>query len=262
MANIKYVKKRSGDEQQPQAAPVVRDFAMRPSRTSQRAAASEPEPEPTHVPQKPAAFPSLPANTPPPPFDPKFSGHGMRELMAAIETGDKTRMEHIKDHFKIEYEAGKDPWYVALRRRWDPKMVDSKTIIEQIKDDFIPGTYISRFYPVCCILSLSKAKLDTIMAENAAVWETEAEIPQYFKDYRRRYPHAIIDPEEPPPVEVVKAIRFLRQQRLPVSLLGEWQALPGPECPARRQEVLQHQTEVDTLRAQGNAEYAALDQRE
>ncbi|KAI4927187.1 uncharacterized protein J4E92_006353 [Alternaria infectoria] len=241
MANIKYVKKRSGDEQQPQAAPVVRDFAMRPSRTSQRAAASEPEPEPTHVPQKPAAFPSLPANTPPPPFDPKFSGHGMRELMAAIETGDKTRMEHIKDHFKIEYEAGKDPWYVALRRRWDPKMVDSKvtfeslwtslrqTIIEQIKDDFIPGTYISRFYPVCCILSLSKAKLDTIMAENAAVWETEAEIPQYFKDYRKRYSNAIIDPDEPPPTEVVRAIRFLRQQRLPVSLLGEWQALPGPE---------------------------------
>jgi len=126
MANIKYVKKRSGDGQQPQAAPVARDFAMRSSRTSQRAAASDPEPEPAHVPQKPAAFPSLPANAPPPPFDPKFSGHGMRELMAAIETNDKTRMEHIKGHFKIEYEAGKDPWYVALRRRWDPKMVDSK----------------------------------------------------------------------------------------------------------------------------------------
>ncbi|KAI4649355.1 hypothetical protein J4E93_003672 [Alternaria ventricosa] len=242
MANIKYVKKSSGDGQQPQAAPVVRDFAMRPSRTSQRAAASDPEPEPTHVPQKPAAFPSLPANAQPsPPFDPKFSGHGMRELMAAIETKDETRMEHIKDHFKIKYEAGKDPWYAALRRRWDPKMVDSKvtfeslwvslrqTIIEQIKDDFITGTYISRFYPVCCILNLSKAKLDTIMAENAAVWETEAEIPQYFKDYRKRYPQAIIDPDEPPPSEVVRAIRFLRQQRLPVSLLGEWQALPGPE---------------------------------
>jgi len=104
-----------------------------------------------------------------------------------------------------------------------------QNIIEEIKDDFIPGTYISRFYPVCCILNLAKVKLDTIMAENAAVWETEAKIPQYFKDYRRRYPNAIIDPDEPPPTEVVRAIRFLRQQRLPVSLLGEWQALPGPE---------------------------------
>ena len=126
MANIKYIKKRSGDGQQPQAAPA-RDLAMRPSRTSQRAAASAPEPEPTHIPQKPAAFPSLPANAPPsPPLDPTLSGHGMRELMAAMETNDETLMEHIKDHFKIGYEAGTDPWYAALRRRWDPQMVDSK----------------------------------------------------------------------------------------------------------------------------------------
>lgn len=104
-----------------------------------------------------------------------------------------------------------------------------QTIIEEIKDDFSPGTYLSSFYPVSCILNITKTKLDTIIAENAAVWETEAEIPNYFKDYRRRYPNAIIDPDEPPPTEVVKAIRFLRQQRLPVSLLGEWQTLPVPE---------------------------------
>ena len=57
--------------------------------------------------------------------------------MAAIETNDKTRMEHIKGHFKIEYEAGKDPWYVALRRRWDPKMVDSK-----VREIEYPGAYV------------------------------------------------------------------------------------------------------------------------
>lgn len=137
MANIKYVKKRSADGQQPQVAPA-RDLAMRPSRTSQRAAAPTSEPESTHVPRKPAAFPSLPANAPPlAPMDPTFSGHGVRELMAAMETNDETRMEHIKDHFKIKYEAGTDPWYAALRRRWDPEMVDSK-----VRETEHPGAYV------------------------------------------------------------------------------------------------------------------------
>jgi hypothetical protein len=104
-----------------------------------------------------------------------------------------------------------------------------QTIIEEIKDDFPEGTYFSSFYPVCHILKITKAKLDSIMAENAEVWENDDMIPRYFQEYRKRYPKAIIDPDEPPPTEVVRAIRFLKQQSLPGSLLGEWQKLPAVE---------------------------------
>jgi hypothetical protein len=104
-----------------------------------------------------------------------------------------------------------------------------QTIIEEIKDDFTPGTYIDSFYPVHRILNITKTKLNKIMAENAEAWATDDMIPRWFQEYRKRYPKAIIDPDEPPPTEVVKAIRFLRQQSLPGSLLGEWQTLPGIE---------------------------------
>jgi hypothetical protein len=62
------------------------------------------------------------------------------------------------------------------------------------------------------------------MMENQLVWSDD-EVPIYFQEYRRRHPTAIIDPDEPPPAELVKAIRFLKQESLPGSLLGEWQEL-------------------------------------
>jgi hypothetical protein len=101
-------------------------------------------------------------------------------------------------------------------------------IIERILDDFAQKNYPSPFYPVCRILDITKERLDTIMAENARVW-TDDEIPPYFKEYRRRYPKAIIDPDEPPPQCVVEAMAFLKQNSLPGSLLGEWQTMPAVE---------------------------------
>jgi hypothetical protein len=126
MANVKYVKKRPRDQEQPDAPPV-RDRAGR-TRPSQRATAPDTEPEPTFSSSKPAAFPSLSANAPPSPSPPAvmtFSGHGMVELMDAMETNDDGRVGSIKRHFDHEYEAGTSPWYADLRSRWDPNTQDS-----------------------------------------------------------------------------------------------------------------------------------------
>jgi hypothetical protein len=102
-----------------------------------------------------------------------------------------------------------------------------QTIIEQIRDDFTPNTYFDSYYPVWRILNLTKNVLYTIMAENSKVWD---EIPRYYQEYRRKHPTAVIDPDEPPPPELVKVIRFLKQNSLPGSLLGDWQkVLPSTE---------------------------------
>lgn len=78
------------------------------------------------------------------------------------------------------------------------------------------------------ILGLSREKLFEIMRNNAQVWTT-ADIPQYYQDQKRQSPNAIIDPDQPPPEQVVRAIKFLKQARLPGALLGEWSALPSIE---------------------------------
>jgi hypothetical protein len=125
MAHIKYVKKRTRVEEQPRAPPA-RDRGARPSRASQRASAPTPEPEPTIIPNRPAAFPSLPANAPPsPPADVTLSGHSMSELMEAMETDDTEQVKMIKDYFSHQYKEGTSSWYADLRRRWDPDMEDS-----------------------------------------------------------------------------------------------------------------------------------------
>jgi hypothetical protein len=69
------------------------------------------------------------------------------------------------------------------------------------------------------------------MAENAHVWDDD-EIPQYFLVLRKKNPDAVIDPDEPPPPELAKAIKFLKQNSLSGTLLGEWQdvkMLPSTE---------------------------------
>jgi hypothetical protein len=73
--------------------------------------------------------------------------------------------------------------------------------------------------------------LHTITSENAHVWNDD-EIPQYFLELRKKNPNAVIDPEEPPAPELAKAIKFLKQNSLPGTLLGEWQdvkMLPSTE---------------------------------
>lgn len=69
------------------------------------------------------------------------------------------------------------------------------------------------------------------LAEHLRIMERNSEIfpdgiPQHLLELKRLNPGVPIDPDTPPPGETVKAIRWLKQESLPCSLLGEWQILP------------------------------------
>lgn len=106
-----------------------------------------------------------------------------------------------------------------------------QAIIEQIRDDFQPGTYYDSYHPVRCLLGLSQSAFKKILDENSKVWNIEDDVPLYLREFKRLHPDDVIDPDMPPERELVKAIRFLRQEHLPGSLLGEWQfPFPSIEC--------------------------------
>lgn len=77
-------------------------------------------------------------------------------------------------------------------------------------------------YPVRVLLDVGKDMLDSIIEENCHIWETD-EIPEYTLQVKRKSPGRSIDPDTPPPAEILKAAIFLRRKHLPGSLLGEWQ---------------------------------------
>ncbi|KAB2104577.1 hypothetical protein AG0111_0g6535 [Alternaria gaisen] len=301
MAHVKYVKKPSRENASPETK-RARHF----NKTAKRVATPlEDGPSPAFSAPRPAAFPSLTDNAPPsPPVAIELTKHGMRELVEAMDA---------EDYERVTFEE----LWPSIRQE----------IIERILDDFAQKNYPSPFYPVCRILDITKERLDTILAENARVW-TDDGVPPYFKEYRRRYPKAIIDPDEPPPQCVVEAVAFLKQNSLPGSLLGEWQTMPAVEvfhnpnpfylptkkeafellrrssqdaqdqasrkqrddkklpptqcrvcgqtghtywkldkngvheCPRRRQQVAQHNTELEILRAQASAEIKAFMKRD
>ncbi|CAN9407653.1 unnamed protein product [Alternaria alternata] len=331
MAHVKYVKKPSRENASPETK-RARHF----NKTAKRIATSlEDGPSPAFSAPRPAAFPSLTDNAPPSlPVAIELTKHGMRELVEAMDAEDYERVQKIKRQFAAKYEADTSVWYDSLRKNWPTAVTFEELwpsirqeIIERILDDFVQKNYPSPFYPVCRILDITKERLDAIMAENARVW-TDDEIPPYFKEYRRRYPKTIIDPDEPPPQCVVEAMAFLKQNSLPGSLLGEWQTMPAVEvfnnpnpfylptkkeafellrrssqdaqnqasrkqrddkrlpppqcrvcgqtghtywkldkngvheCPRRRQQVAQHNTELEFLRAQASAEIKAFMKRD
>ncbi|CAN9174716.1 unnamed protein product [Alternaria alternata] len=232
MAHVKYVKKPSRENASPETK-RARHF----NKTAKRIATSlEDGHSPAFSAPRPAAFPSLTDNAPPSlPVAIELTKHGMRELVEAMDAEDYERVRKIKRQFAAKYEADTSVWYDSLRKNWPTAVTFEELwpsirqeIIERILDDFAQKNYPSPFYPVCRILDITKERLDAIMAENARVW-TDDEIPPYFKEYRRRYPKAIVDPDEPPPQCVVEAIAFLKQNSLPGSLLGEWQTMPAVE---------------------------------
>ncbi|KAL1795943.1 hypothetical protein ACET3X_006167 [Alternaria dauci] len=225
MANVKYVKGPSRED-----APPESKRARRSNKTAKRVATPlVDEPSPAFSASRPSAFPSLTGNAPPlPSAATQFTKHGLRELVEAMDNGDDERAQKIRHQFAAKYEAGTSSWYSELKRVWPTGDTLPIEIIERILDDFAERTYPSRFYPVCRILDITKERLDAILAENARVW-TDDEIPVYFRIYRKRYPTAIIDPDEPSPQSVIEAIAFLMQNNLPGSLLGEWQTVPAVE---------------------------------
>lgn len=265
MANTKIVKanpRRTDEhrETEPDDPPPAGNHTKNPNKISRRNRALALTPKFAFP--KPAAFPSLPTDAPPPSqpesaATDQSSVHSMKELFEAIESQDQARVAAIKQSIDRMYRESENEWYAELRKRWSPDEVEEivsttwtnskphslsnqvtfeslwysvrNTIIEEIQADFTDIYHGSPFYPAQRILNLEMEKLVAIMKENMEVWTTEDEIPKYFQQYRRRHPDAIIDPDEPPPAEVVRAIRFLRQQSLPGSLLGEWHILPPVE---------------------------------
>jgi hypothetical protein len=102
--------------------------------------------------------------------------------------------------------------------------------VEQICDDFPKGAFDDCYLPVRRILDLSVEALEEVMSEKHRVWAGAGDIPEFLREYKSKYANVAVDPDTPPPRERVKAIRFLRQMRLPGSLLGEWQfPLPSLE---------------------------------
>ena len=88
--------------------------------------------------------------------------------------------------------------------------------------------YRSVYEPALTLLRLEETALAAILEDNASIWETN-EIPEHLLELKRLRPNQVIDPDTPPPREVVKAIHFLKQEHLPASLLGEWQ-FPLPKA--------------------------------
>ncbi|KAJ4364580.1 hypothetical protein N0V83_009176 [Neocucurbitaria cava] len=194
---------------------------------------------------KPSAFPSLYTERPLP-GDNSCDGmhHGVRALMEAMEKSDKDGIRAYKDEvdslynnkaFPVQMKEAERQWYAEFTRRSNPNNPNPQitftslwpslrqTIIEQIRDDFQPGTYYDSYHPVRCLLGLSQPAFKKIFDENSKVWLIEEDVPMYLREFKRLHPDDIIDPDMPPEREVVKAIRFLGQEHLPGSLLGEWQ---------------------------------------
>ncbi|KAF1850654.1 uncharacterized protein K460DRAFT_350683 [Cucurbitaria berberidis CBS 394.84] len=254
MPNVRYVRKYSQrpladehhDKDRDDTLPVRRPIGRPPTRPLR------------HVPTsiypgvKPASFPSLASDEPPSQDTSKDGVHyGAWELMKAMEKSDQKGIHTSKRGVDDMYNNEKFPlrvteeekmWYADLAERWRPNDPEvqvafaslwpslRQSIIEQIRDDFPPGTYYDSYHPVQCLLGLSQSALKIILDENSAMWTVEDNVPKYLRDYKKLHPDKIIDPDAPPPREVVKAIKFLKQAHLPGSLLGEWQfPLPSIE---------------------------------
>jgi hypothetical protein len=93
-------------------------------------------------------------------------------------------------------------------------------IVHSIKDA-TAGIYQQPSHPVRILLQIDEGKLREIIQENSDFSPTGEE--DHFRKWQIQHPGEALDPDLPPPEEIVKAIEFLRQKRLPGSLLGQWQ---------------------------------------
>jgi hypothetical protein len=98
-------------------------------------------------------------------------------------------------------------------------------IIDAIKDSFPEDSFFDSYMPVKWLLKLSDMQLKTIMEENDVVWD---EIPQHLQAIKNAHPELVLDEGTPSERAIVDTIRFLKQERLPSSLLGRWQ-FPLPD---------------------------------
>ncbi|KAL6703368.1 hypothetical protein ACN47E_009710 [Coniothyrium glycines] len=243
MANIKYVRKevspRDGTPsatpgtRQPRGRPVIREPHVQPVNASIFPTA------------RPSAFPSKSAGSPSPDVHIENEDrHGVKQRLRARELSDEQgiaqSIRRVDDmyalkQFPAEMEAREQTWYNALQNRWDPCEDDRpilfsnlyyslrQTIIAEIHGQFPEGLYHDTFHPVKVILGLSGSAFSAIQSEDSKPWNVEDPLPKHVEDYKMRNRNMMVDPDSPPPAEIVQAIKFLRQEHLPCSLLGEWQ---------------------------------------
>ncbi len=89
----------------------------------------------------------------------------------------------------------------------------------ELTDSF--ETYISAYHPVCVLCHVDYITARRLHAGSGFAGSDE--VPAHLKEWADRHPGEPIDPERPPPVGLIRATMFLRQERLPGCLLGGWQ---------------------------------------
>jgi hypothetical protein len=99
------------------------------------------------------------------------------------------------------------------------------TIIDEIYREFPQGHDPDGYLPVKTILGLSDMTLKSIMDDND---ELQNYFPPHLIGLKENNPDDPIDADMPPLRGIVDAIRFLKQHKLPGSLLGKWQ-FPLPD---------------------------------
>jgi hypothetical protein len=100
--------------------------------------------------------------------------------------------------------------------------------------EFPPKYYPDGYLPVKTILGLSAMDLKSIMDEND---EDQNYLPPHLIKLKRNNPNQPIDTDMPPQYRIVEAIKFLKEQKLPGSLLGMWQ-FPLPEIEVFRSPMM------------------------
>ncbi|KAF2713197.1 hypothetical protein K504DRAFT_498013 [Pleomassaria siparia CBS 279.74] len=189
---------------------------------------------------KPAAFPTL-GSGPPPPDQPCNGRHGIRRLMKdRFVQGRKVDDIWSGKRFPATINAAERTWYKNVAAWLGPMGIDrtrimfhslyytiSQTIIDEIKGE-VEGEYTNNYFPCVSLLNISAGGLQKIIRLNMDPWHETDENPEHLMELKRRNPGVPINPDMPPQTDLVNAIRYLRQEHLPASLLGEWQ-FPLPD---------------------------------
>ncbi|KAF2796991.1 hypothetical protein K505DRAFT_415371 [Melanomma pulvis-pyrius CBS 109.77] len=255
MANIKKVRTRNPDSQ----APARR--RGRPKAHSHDASSNSDlsdsdtnidtneEPGLVITSGKPAAFPSLEhiQNVTVPILgevsETQQGRHGVERLMNdRFREGQKVKQMYTNKRFPSDMSTGERKWYTDLKACLqisdNENMISfhslwpslRQTIMDEIADECV-GVYNSNYYPVVSLLNINTSELSTIIKENNELFYGDDELPAHILELKRQFPNDPIDPDTPPPQEIVKAIKYLMQNHLPCSLLGEWQ-FPMPRVEA------------------------------
>ncbi|KAF2122189.1 hypothetical protein BDV96DRAFT_640252 [Lophiotrema nucula] len=204
---------------------------------------------------KVAAFPSLPEPpTPKSPSDPC----GLDALALLEDRHSKDAVRRAKSYETVDnmYSSKAFPddlpkeqkrWYLSLKMRPDMAVSQNKisfsslyyslrqTIMDRIREQVPLNTFTDSQYHFYRLLRINgPAELSIIYEGNAQGWPDDIDVPHHLAELKRLHPGMILDPDLPPPLDLIKAVHFLMQHRLPGSLLGEWQfQLPNPaEIPA------------------------------